>query len=229
MRGLCYFLGLSLIICTACLPEKRSGISYSDPSLFLPQKAEPLNQGSLWREGKEAFLFTDNRARGVGDLVTVKVVETHSAVNQAKTETSRDSGVQARVDTFLGAPLHFGLDKIWPGGFKPEVSASTKMDFQGEGTTSRSTQIIATITCRVVQVLPNGNLIIEGHREVKLNKEREYITLRGIVRPEDIGPDNSVLSTAISDAIIEYSGRGVVSEKQGPGFLTRILDLIWPF
>lgn len=228
MRVLFAFLGLSLLF-ASCVPERRQGTSYLDPYLLVPPRTEPVSQGSLWREGKEAFLFTDNRARWVGDLVTVKVVETHSAVNQAKTETSRDSGVKAKVDTFLGAPLHFGLDKVWPGGFKPEVSASTKLDFQGEGTTSRSTRIIATITCRVVQVLPNGNLLIEGHREVNLNREREYITLRGIVRPEDIGPDNSVLSTAISDAVIEYSGRGVVSEKQGPGFLTRILDIIWPF
>lgn len=228
MRVLFAFLGLSLV-CASCIPERRSGVVYPDPSLALPQRIEPVSQGSLWREGKEAFLFTDNKARWPGDLVTVKVVETHSAVNQAKTETSRDSVVEAKVNNLLGAPLHFGLDRIWPGGFRPEVGASTKTDFQGEGTTSRSTQIIATITCRVVQVLPNGNLLIEGHREVKLNREREYITLRGIVRPEDIGPDNSVLSTAISDAVIEYSGRGVVSEKQGPGFLTRILDLIWPF
>jgi len=226
LYGLCI---LSMALCGCFSPEGQSPFTHRDPSLFFAPRLEPVSQGSLWREGKEAFLFTDNRARWVGDLVTVKVVETHLAVNQAKTETSRDSGLDARVNSILGAPLHLGLDKVWPGGFKPEVSASTKMDFQGEGTTSRSTKILTTITCRVVQVLPNGNLLIEGHREVKLNREREYITLRGIVRPEDIGPDNSVLSTAVSDAVIEYSGRGVVSDKQGPGLVTRLLDLIWPF
>lgn len=195
-----------------------------------PPVHEPWSEGSLWTgEGRGNMFFVDRKARAVGDIVTVKIVEVNSAENSAKTETSRSSEVTMGINTFFGVPSHFGLDKVWSGGFKPEVKASGGSDFTGDGTTSRSVKFIATISCQVVEVLPNGNLVIEGVRQVRINREREFITLRGVVRPEDIGPDNTVLSTAIADAQIEYSGKGVISDNQGPGWFTRVLNLFWPF
>ncbi len=222
------FLVLGAILLLLGCAEKRELVKRPPFRPVIAPPSEPLSEGSLWREG-ERSLFLDHKARQVGDIVTVKIVEVNTAQNSAKTETSRSSEVDAGVTTFLNAPLHFGLDKIWSGGFRPELKSSIDMDFEGEGTTSRSTRFLATISCQVVEVLPNGNLVIEGWREVKINREREYIMLKGVVRPEDIGADNTVLSTALANAQIEYSGKGVVSDKQGPGFLTRILDLIWPF
>ena len=109
------------------------------------------------------------------------------------------------------------------------VKASLKKGFDGSGATSRKNSLSATITDIVRQVLPNGNLYIEGKKEVIINNERQYIIVSGIVRPEDIRPDNSVTSDQIADARIQYSGRGVLADKQRPGWLGRLLDLVWPF
>ncbi len=226
---------LLLLLCIAalmgCGPHKQevAWVPSPQPS-YIPSHPEPKAEGSLWtEEGGRNYFFVDRKARWLNDVVTVKIVEMNVATKKASTESSRKSEIDAGIDTFFGAPLHFGLKHIWPGGFKPEVKAGIESDFEGSGTTSRSVNFVATITCRVVEVLPNGNLVIEGYREVKINREKEYIALSGIVRPEDIGPDNTVLSTAVADARIEYSGSGVLSDRQGPGFLTRVLDLIWPF
>jgi flagellar L-ring protein precursor FlgH len=196
---------------------------------IVPAKEEALSEGSLWRDEGRGFLFSDRKARRVGDTVTVKILESSLATQAAKTESSRSSSVDAGINSLFNAPVHFGLKNIWPGGFRPEIKSKMETDFKGEGTTSRSSKIIATLTCHVVAVLPNGNLLIEGQREIFINREREYIRLRGIVRPEDIGPDNTVLSTLLADARIEYGGKGIVSDKQGTGFLGGLLDLLWPF
>lgn len=221
------FVGFLLL---GCGLREEGGIPEIGRPLPRPTVQRPWSEGSLWTgEGRGAILFGDRKARTVGDILTVKIVEVNSAENSAKTETSRSSQVAMGVDSFFGAPSHFGLKKVWPGGFRPEVMGSGGSDFTGDGKTSRSVRFIATISCQVVEVLPNGNLVIEGVRQVRINREREFIILRGVVRPEDIGPDNTVLSTAIADAQIEYSGKGVVSDKQGPGWFTRLLDLFWPF
>ncbi|RLA79841.1 MAG: hypothetical protein DRG33_03385 [Deltaproteobacteria bacterium] len=223
------FLILALAMLLGCAAHKEEVAWVPSPMVPTPPP-EPRGEGSLWiDEGGRNHLFLDNKARWLNDLVTVKIVEVNQAKGEASTESGRESSVDASIDTFFGAPSHFGLKHIWSGGFKPELKAGIESSFEGSGTTSRSMKILATITCRVVQVLPNGNLVIEGRREVKVNREREYIVLSGIVRPEDIAPDNTVLSTAVADARIEYSGSGVISDRQGPGILTRVLDLIWPF
>lgn len=155
-------------------------------------------------------------------MVTVKIVENAEALKSASTKTSRDSSLSASVSSFFGAPLNVG-------GFKPEASGSLKNDFEGSGTTQRKDTLVATMTAKVVDVLPHGLLRVEGYREVLINNERQYIILRGVVRPEDIGADNTVLSSAVADAQIAYAGQGVVSDKQKPGWVGRILDHIWPF
>jgi flagellar L-ring protein precursor FlgH len=155
-------------------------------------------------------------------LVTVKIVENAEALKSATTQTSRDSSLSASISSLFGAPLDFH-------GFKPEASGSFKNEFEGSGVTKRKDTLVATLTARVVEVLPGGQMRIEGYKDVTINNERQYILLRGIIRPEDISPDNVVLSTDIADAQVAYSGYGVVSEKQRPGWLSRALDYVWPF
>jgi flagellar L-ring protein precursor FlgH len=104
-----------------------------------------------------------------------------------------------------------------------------KNDFKGEGETSRESSMTASISTRVVRVLGNGNLLVAGSRQVKVNAEDQVIVISGVIRPEDIAPDNSVLSTNVADARIEYYGRGVLADKQRPGWLGRVLDWVWPF
>jgi len=226
MKGKALLFGLMFLFgCSNMTEVQKREVLFP----IFPTKEEPLSEGSLWREDGRGFLFSDRKAKRIGDTVTVKILESSLASQAAKAESSRSSSVDASINSFLNAPLHFGLKNIWPGGLRPEIKSKMESDFKGEGTTSRSSKIIATLTCHVVAVLPNGNLLIEGQREMFINREREYIKLRGIVRPEDIGPDNTVLSTFLADARIEYGGRGIISDKQRPGFLGRLLDLLWPF
>jgi flagellar L-ring protein precursor FlgH len=107
--------------------------------------------------------------------------------------------------------------------------ASMKNSFDGSGETSRNETMTASITARVMEVTPNGNLFIKGTRQVKVNNENQIITLTGLIRPVDVSPDNTVLSSYIADAKIEYTGSGPVSDKQRPGWLLRAIDFVWPF
>jgi flagellar L-ring protein precursor FlgH len=208
----------------------------SDP--FQPQHARPTieayptlppspppTDGAMWREGAQlSMLFVDQKARTVGDLVTINIVEVASASKEATTQTGRSSSISAGVDTF------FGLEKYVPPGSNPtKVAGSLANSFDGNGKTARSGKVTATVTAVVTRVLPNGNLVLEGSREVTVNNERELIVVSGIVRPKDISPGNVVLSTALGQGQIAYYGSGIIAEKQRPGWLTRALDTVWPF
>ena len=112
---------------------------------------------------------------------------------------------------------------------KAMIKASLKNSFGGSGETSRDETMTASITARVVNVMPDGNLFIRGSREVKVNSESQFIILSGLIRPSDISPDNTILSSYIADAKIAYTGKGPVSDKQKPGWLLRLVDHVWPF
>ncbi|MCX7856674.1 MAG: flagellar basal body L-ring protein FlgH [Deltaproteobacteria bacterium] len=193
-----------------------------------PKGQEEKSPGSLWKE--ESYLnvfFTDQRAKARGDIITVRIVEVSQASEKATTDTTRSSSVGAGISNLFGlevnpkAHIFSNPDKL--------IGANTKNDFTGEGETTRAGSLSATITARVIDVLPNGNLVIEGRREIYINAEKKEIKLQGVVRPKDIAADNSILSTQIADAKIVYSGVGVVSEKLRPGWAARLLDVIWPF
>lgn len=188
------------------------------------------SDGSLWTASRHRGLFNDLRARQVGDLVTVNIVETSKATKKATTKTGRESSINAGISNLLGYEEKIASLGA-PGPFSNETmfKASMKNDFNGSGETSRDESMTASITARVIEVTPNGNLFIKGTREVKVNNENQVITLTGIIRPEDISPDNTVLSSYIADARIAYSGRGPVSDKQKPGWLLRVVDSVWPF
>ncbi len=239
MRWLFVVLGLfSLSACAGLNNGTETGqaafrqparISETQPTpYFTAQKYNA--DGSLWRASRHRGFFNDLRARRVGDLVTVNIVETSKATKKATTTTGRDSSINAGISNLLGYEAK--LSKIGvPGNFSNEtmLKASMTNDFDGSGETTRDESMTAAITARVVEVTPNGNLVIKGCREIKVNNENQVITLMGVIRPEDISPDNTVLSSYIADARIAYSGRGPVSDKQKPGWLTRAVDYIWPF
>jgi flagellar L-ring protein precursor FlgH len=190
-----------------------------------PPPSPPATEGSAWREDAPlGMLFVDQKARTVGDLITVNIVETASATKEATTRTGRTSSLSAGVDAF------FGLERYVPPGTNPtKIAGSFSNNFDGNGKTARSGKVTATVTAVVTQVLPNGNLVIEGSREVTVNNERELIVVSGVVRPKDISPGNVVLSTALGQGRIAYYGSGIIAEKQRPGWLGRVLDTVWPF
>jgi len=206
--------------------------SYPPPPPPLPkvdvpaQTSKYISKGSLYKEGHFLYAVSDRRARFVGDIITVKIVENYQSTDSVSQKSGKNSSVSASIGNL------FGLENKISKYFNPSSAAggSLSASTSGQGQYSRESKIVATISARVVKVLPNGNLVIEGVRTIKRNKDIEYITLSGIVRPEDIGPDNTVLSTQIADAYIEYSGKGPLSEAtSGPGIITRILEALWPF
>lgn len=191
------------------------------------QAATVKPQDSLWQQDSDfGTLFVSQKALRVGDIVTVKIVESSSAMNQATTTTGRDSSIGISTEKF------FGLEnETMDWMFNPfgELSANFESDFEGEGATKRSGDLTAYITANVTEVLPNGNLKILGNREVTINNEKQFIYLSGVIRTKDISPKNEILSTYIADAQIEYSGKGVVNDRQKPGWLTSLLNVVWPF
>ncbi len=190
---------------------------------------KPDNEGSLWVEnGSMGTMFINAKARRIGDIVTIKIVESAKAKNKASTETDRGSSLTAGLTNFFNADNRYPSTQPFFNPFS-NVSGSFTSGFEGEGTTERSGDLTAYITARVTQVLPNGNLVLAGSREVMVNDENQVIRLTGIVRKRDINSDNQVLSTYISDAQIYYSGAGVIQDRQKPGWFSNFLVKFWPF
>ena len=206
-------------------------------------KEQPLPpaefNGSLFN-AQSSFngFFIDTKARKVGDIVTVKISESSKATNSADTQTGRTSSLTAGIDTLFGTEdwyedkvlkeIPSSLPRPNPFG-NPSVQGNMSSDFDGSGSTSRSGDLNAFITCRVTELLPNGNLKIVGSREILVNNETQMIILSGIIRPRDINDDNVILSTFVSNAKIAYSGSGIVNDRQRPGWLANLLNSVWPF
>jgi len=217
-------IGVLAVFWTGCLTTQSSPKTFYSLPREVPQvdsHPRPYSEGSLWSPTKSTSLFSDLKARNVGDIVTINVVESATASKNATTKTGRTSGWEA---SWSGV-----LSKIvgdWVGN---EQKVAFNNDFDGKGETTRSSQLAAYITAQVIQVLPNGHLVIQGHRQVRVNNENQIINVQGVIRTEDINANNIILSTYIADARIELIGEGVINDKQRPGWLARILDWVWPF
>lgn len=208
-------VGVLLSACSAA-PIKVEKVDYHPAYQYEPG-GEIRTEGSLWSDYQStALFFQDTKASRVGDTVTVKIIESAKASKDAKTKTGRSSKLEAKASTGVIASL-------------PALGAEFANSADGSGSTSRSGDFTADLTAVVTAVFPNGNMAIEGQREVSINNEKEYISLSGVIRPVDIKSKNTVLSSAIADARIEYSGRGNLSDKQRSGWLIRIIDFVWPF
>jgi len=193
-----------------------------------PERSTPTD-GSLFDERAAlSEMFINPKARRIGDIVTIKIEESASASNKAATTTDRSSSMSAGVDALFGTEKHFAKHNPFFNPFG-SVKGGIDSEFEGTGTTQRSGDLNAYMTARVADVLPNGNLVIEGNREVRVNAENQLITLTGVVRPRDISAQNIIRSTYIADARIAYSGTGVINDRQRPGWLTRVFDTVWPF
>lgn len=193
-------------------------------------EVEPRAEGSLW-SSTGIDMYTDRKARQVGDIVVVRIVEDPQASLNAKTNVSRSSGINAKLK-FLGymeALAEKNPRLAQNPGVDDLISSELGSEFTGSGTSDRKGYIKAYVSAVVVRVFPNGNLLINGKREIKVNNEAQYIALSGIVRPEDITSTNEVSSTYVADARIFYSGVGAVSDKQKPGWMGKVVDHVWPF
>ena len=199
--------------------------------VIVPPLPPPKTLGSLWQEENgRAYLYEDMRAMRVGDVLTVRIDEHHKGSKSADTAAQRESTIQ---NSLVGSGMgYLGLPGIRVSdetrrGFGIDGSANSK--FNGKGATSRAGNLTGTISVIVTEVLSNGDLRIEGRREVTVNSEKQLMTIAGVVRRVDVDTKNMVLSSAIADARIEYAGLGVLNDVQRPGWLVRILDWIYPF
>jgi flagellar L-ring protein precursor FlgH len=182
------------------------------------------SNGSIYTtSGVFADLAMDFRAAREGDVVTVVVSEQASANSQGATATKRTSAAQASVTSLFGP-------KPATGALSNLLNANSQQQLQGSGATSRTTTVSTTLSARVIKVLPNGNLIVQGEKTVAINSESESVMLRGIVRPIDIGRDNSIDSNRVADLEVRINGRGVVNDAiHRPNMLYRVLLGLLPF
>ncbi|HHL40629.1 MAG TPA: flagellar basal body L-ring protein FlgH [Deltaproteobacteria bacterium] len=226
MRNGIVTAALAALIITGCATPEPKKIDTR--TIAVQPRPYPSSAGSLWPgETSRNNLYQDLRAWHVGDVVTITIAEKTSATKEAITETTRKSKASGGLSGLFGITPSLGS---WKGqGFTPTVNADTSAQFEGEGKTERKGELKATLTAVVVEVLGNGNLVIEGKKDTVVNNETQYVTLSGIVRPEDIDENNEVSSVYVANARIEYSGRGVVGDEQSPGWLRRALDNVWPF
>lgn len=180
----------------------------------------PADEPSLdWITG----LTSDRRARNVNDLLTIRVIENIEAEGTADSRLDKSSRASAAVPTL------FGLETLLPDEVDPGNLASTSSNsqFKGGGTTTRTSMLTATMTARVADVLPNGDLVLESVRELDLNGERQIVVLTGIARAQDVRRNNTVFSTQIAQLRIQYYGRGLMKDNLKPGWLVRVLNKIF--
>ena len=193
----------------------------------LPRPRADYSGGSIW-QANSSGLTEDFKARRRGDIVTIVITETASASKEANTGTSRNSTINAGIPNFMGLE-QAGMIKNNFADLSKLINANVESTYKGAGSTSRKESLNATISAKVIDVLPNNNLLIEGRRNVRVNNEDQIIIVEGTVRPSDIGVDNLVNSIYIADARISYAGKGIISDRQKPGWLMNVVDKLWPF
>ncbi len=228
-RHLHFICMLSLLLISSGCAIRKGAVedptklaTFAREAAAVPRPA-PIEEGSLWVSASpRADLFSDYKARFVNDVVTIRVVETTQADVSADNKNSKNSAATNAFDAM------FGLEKKIKE-LPNLVSAKGSSSFEGKGSTTRATTLQTTLTARVIDVLPNGNLVVEGMREVRVNNENQIVYLSGIVRPEDISRGNVVPSSAVAQMVVRVHGRGAVSQPLKPGWLYQILSGILPF
>jgi flagellar L-ring protein precursor FlgH len=205
-------------------PTSQAGYKPVHMPMPMPQYAT-YNPNSLWRNGSRAF-FKDQRAHQVGDILTVKVNITDKATIANETQRSRENKEDSGIDNFFGKPKVPIMNTAVPTRIFTGDSSSSS---DGKGSIDRKESMTTNVAGVVMQVLPNGNLVIEGKQEVRVNFEIRELVVAGIVRPEDIESDNTIDSTKIAEARIAYGGRGQITDVQQPRYGQQVLDVLLPF
>jgi flagellar L-ring protein precursor FlgH len=205
-------------------PTARPG--YKPVQMPMPA-AQPAsyNPNSLWRNGSRAF-FKDQRAKQIGDILTVKVNITDKANIANETQRSRANTDDSGVDNFFGKSKLPIVNSALPTRI---FTADSAMSSDGKGSVNRQEALSTNVAGVVTQVLPNGNLVIEGRQEIRVNFEIRELIVAGVIRPEDIESDNTIDSSKIAQARIAYGGRGQITDVQQPRYGQQVMDVILPF
>ncbi|MDX3775452.1 flagellar basal body L-ring protein FlgH [Chromatiaceae bacterium AAb-1] len=222
-----FFMGLcSVALLSACAALQEP---MPDDPYFAPLPPEPaprpmLQNGSLFAQNYSNSLYSDNKARHEGDIITVVLTEKTQASKKAKTEMQKDSS------TSFEPMIGLGGRNVSVAGNVLQFGADSSSDYKGDSKADQSNSLTGNISVNVLQVMSNGNLVIRGEKWLTLNTGKEYIRLTGVIRPQDVDVNNTVESTKIANARIEYSGTGAHHYGQSPGWLSRFFNgPLWPF
>jgi flagellar L-ring protein precursor FlgH len=215
----------SLVLFTACTtPLPPPPPIVHQPMSARPEPAPPLPaNGAIYQAANaRLFLFEDQRARRVGDTVTVRLEERNRADKESNSKVERTSDLNYGVDAAAKLPLHNWLDEV-------ALDADSTNKMEGKGEAESNNNLTGTITVTVIEVLTNGNLLVSGEKQIAINHGAEYIRLSGVINPMFIRADNSVSSSRVADARIEYKGTGYIDEAQTMGWLARFFMWVMPF
>ncbi len=213
-------------------PVEDPSVIYGGQPVLMPMPvaahAGDASANSLWKTGARTF-FGDPRASAIGDILTVEIAIQDKASVSNTTNRSRSSSEDADLNAFLG--LENSLGQLLPGGFDPSaaVDLSSSASASGQGSVDRSETINLTVAAVITQVLPNGNLVIAGRQQVRINHEMRELLITGVARPEDITSENTIAHTKIAEARISYGGRGVISDVQSPRYGQQAAEILLPF
>jgi len=215
------------------MAKPRHDLEYA-PAKQLSYQVPQNNNGSIYQAGYEVRLFEDIRARRIGDILTINLVEKTDATKESDTDIKKNNTTTIAAPTILGASAPTLLDAVGIGlpytGFNLNSALSSSNAFTGESESTQKNSLSGSITVSVIDVLPNGYLKIRGEKRVRLNQGNEYIRVAGIIRPTDINPDNSVESTKIADATIMYTGEGALADANKIGWIARFfISAVFPF
>ena len=206
------------------IPRRHDPDLVKKPSIPLIEEAPPvapLSEGSLWRDRP---FVADLRAYRLNDLVTLRITESTNAITKADVTTNRAGSNKLSSPNLFGALAGVGI-----GSSNSDKSTATNNKYAGTGTTGRSAIFTTTVTARVVKVIGNGNLIVEGYRDIQLNNETQRLYVAGMIDPNRLDGANSIASGQVAELRIGYGGQGVVDETLKPGYISRLLAYIWPF
>ncbi|WP_243547069.1 flagellar basal body L-ring protein FlgH [Pseudodesulfovibrio tunisiensis] len=225
----------SILMCAAilagCAPRyQEQPMPILTPPVIEEQNPES-NPGSLFDANRSEFLFEDNRAKRVGDIVLVNVDEVSSTRIKAETKAKKDNKNSMAVTAYPKHGLlgNLPLAKELGAETGMNIGATTLNDLKSNGETKNESEFTATVATRIVRRLPGNILQVEGARRIRVNHETQFLVVRGLIRQRDIGSDNSISSSNLAEAQIEVYGQGVLTDKQRPGWLSRLLDNIYPF
>jgi flagellar L-ring protein FlgH len=215
---------LLVAITAGCLPLSGCIIMQPGVSDYAPAIPEELPDtrvanGSLYQANRDIALFENPTARRVGDVITIKLVESTTASKQSSTSTSKATNAALGAGTTVaGAPVTINGNNILSAGIE------NSSDFAGSGSSAQSNSLIGDVTVTIAKRYSNGNLLVKGQKWIAINQGQEFVKIQGIVRQSDIQPDNTVLSTRVADASISYGGTGTLANANAKGWLARFFD-----
>ena len=223
-RSLFVIAAAALLQACAGAPREADRAAADFPSVVPISAFGSAAPGAVYNPTATFDLFMDLRARQVGDILTVLLVERTNASKESSTSTGKGTS----VDT--GLPIFGGKQPTFKGRALLNNEIDSSSSFDGKADSSQSNRLDGSITVTVASRLPNGNLLVRGEKQITMNQGQEYVRLEGIVRPVDIGPQNTVQSTKVGDASITYSGKGALADANHPGWLGRFFNSRWfPF